>query len=270
MVLAGFTSLVGALSSFAAPLPEHTILILTPGGGLGQSGDGLVEDTERLLVGLQEEHRISYRRSMIDPALLRSCLQDELEPSEARRSCLLRRLPDREGGLPLVTIIINYTLERGAWQRMECLGSTSSGYERRVYAQDADHPRADVRASPRNAALRCITAALASEAPQPIDPAKSEAPADAEATELLADLNWQTCLQSQAQSLTLRAIGGHSAPPQAEAVFLACVTQEAALRHALLANRANEADAEFQRRRYGAASNVSNLIQTTYLRHNYD
>jgi len=169
MSLLGISALLGTLAPAPSThVPEAAILILLPSvRGLSGTGDTLADDAESLLDGLQEEGRLRYRRSGIIPSSLAECLPDEVEPSEERVSCLRRMLPATEGGLPLVAIVMNYTLARGAWQRMECIGPVSRGFERSVYAQDADHPRADVRAGPRAATLRCITAALANQGDPP-------------------------------------------------------------------------------------------------------
>lgn len=273
MSLLGMSALLGTLA--AAPsthVPEVAVLILLPGvRGLSGTGEALAEDVESLLDGLQEEGRLRYRRSGIPPSSLGECLPDEAEPSDERLSCLRHMLPATEGGLPLVSIVLNYTLARGAWQRMVCIGRSSIGFERSVYAQDADHPRADVRASPRAAALRCVTAALAGQAGQPTGPPNTAAIENPGAAQRLADLNWQTCLDEQARALALKAVDAGDPAPQAEAVMLACEARESALRRALRETRTtSDADAELQQMRQHAAVSVTQHIQVTYRQHNYE
>lgn len=273
MSLLGIGALLGTLAP-APPThaPEAAILILLPSvRGLSGTGDALANDAERLLNGLQEEGRLRYRRSGILPSSLAECLPDEVEPSEKRISCLRRMLPATEGGLPLVTIVMNYTLARGAWQRMECIGPVSRGFEPSVYAQDADHPRADVRASPRAAALRCITAALANQGNQSQSGSVAAASETLGAAQRLADLNWQTCLEERARALALEAVDGRAPAPRAEAVMLACEAQESALGRTLReTSTTRDADAELQRMRQRAALSVNQLVQATYRQHNYE
>ncbi|HEY0325958.1 MAG TPA: hypothetical protein VGC46_08290 [Allosphingosinicella sp.] len=273
MSLAGISAILGTLAAAPAiDVPQTAILILLPSvRGLGDTREGLAGDAERLLEGLQGEGRLRYRRSAILPSSLGACLPDEVEPNEARLSCLRRALPPTEGGLPLVAIVLSYTMERGAWQRMECIGPASHGFERTVYAQDADHPRADVRAAPRAAALRCITAALGDRAGPSVQEANAAAGENMGAAQRLAELNWQTCLEGQARALALRAVDRRAPAPQAETVMLACDVQESDLRRTLRGvSPPRETDAEFQRMRHSAAQSVTQLIQATYREHNYE
>lgn len=272
MSLFGVSALLGTLAATPSThVPEAAILILVPSvRGLSSTGETLAGDAETLLDGLQEEGRLRYRRSSILPSSLAECLPDEVEASEERLSCLRRMLPATEGGLPLVAIVMNYTLARGAWQRMECVGPVSRGFERSVYAQDADHPRADVRASPRAAALRCINAALANQGDQSGPGPVAATSETAGSAQRLADLNWQTCLEEQARALALEAVDGRTEAPRAEAVMLACEAQESAVRRTLReTSTTHDADAELQRMRQRSALDVAQLIQITYRQHNY-
>lgn len=162
MVVMGLAALAVAGVSIATQAPpQAAFVILTPPvRGLGGSNEDLVRDTERALMALQEEGRLGYRRSAADPASLAECLTGGVEPSEERSACLRRLLPSTEGGVPVVAIAINYTLERGAWQRMECIGPRGNGLQRHAYVNQADHPRPDIRAAARAEMLQCVTEAL--------------------------------------------------------------------------------------------------------------
>jgi hypothetical protein len=69
-------------------------------------------------------------------------------------------LPERERGVPVVAIVIGDTGERGAWQRMECIGPRSFGLQPRTYVHEGFHPRADIRARSRSKILQCVSNAL--------------------------------------------------------------------------------------------------------------
>lgn len=206
--------------------PGVSIVVLTPGASGDRAGGELSQQAEGLFESLRSEGRLAYRKSSVDPAGLSSCLGGEIEPTDARRQCLRRSLPAQEYGVPVVVVVVNYTMERGAWQRMECVGASAAGFVRTVYIQDFDHPRADVRASPRNAGLRCVLDAIGPDLRE--IPASSDGE-DAQAALRLAELNWTSCLEQQTGTLALRAVDAGRPPPSPSEIFEACSSQEALL-----------------------------------------
>jgi hypothetical protein len=154
-------ALSAALDRPAEPPAEAAFIVLVPeGDGLHASNDRLIVDTERLLMALQAEGRLGYRRASISPTHVRACLRGGADPSDQRRACLRRLLPWRERGAPVVAIVIGYTQERGAWQRMECIGPRNAGFQLSTYVNEGFHPRADIRARSRSELLQCVREAL--------------------------------------------------------------------------------------------------------------
>jgi hypothetical protein len=260
----------GVLESSPREIPEAAIVILSPGpDGLPQDESPLARDTQRLLAALKEEGRFRSRIANISPQSLQQCLTGETEPSPERRACLRRLIPSSEAGIPVVAIVISYTLARGAWQRMECVGPRFSGLERNTYVVEADHPRPDIRARSRAEGLRCLTAALGSPSQSTSVPLPS---VDNDAARRLADLNWQTCLQEQARRVALDAVEQRRGIPGADAVFGACRSQEEALERASAAMPvpvvgAPEAGSN---RRQRVAGSIIQAIQETFRQHNYE
>jgi hypothetical protein len=150
-----------ALAQPAEPPMEAAFVVMVPDfNGLDGANDRLISDTERLLAALDAECVLRYRRSGISRARLDECLGGGADPSPERRACLRRLLPAREAGAPVVAIVLGFTGERGAWQRMECIGPRSNGVQPRIYANEGFHPRADIRARTRAQLLQCVAQAL--------------------------------------------------------------------------------------------------------------
>ena len=159
MLMTGLAALL--LAAQPAPKLEAAFVVLVPADhGLAGANDPLVRDTEDLLAALEADGALRYRRASVAREALRPCLDRDSEPSAERRACLRRLLPASEDGVPVVAIVIGYTRERGAWQRMECIGPRGQGLQRTIYVNEIDHPRADIRARSRAQGLSCVSAAL--------------------------------------------------------------------------------------------------------------
>lgn len=163
MLTIGFAALLALAQSPPpqAPKLDAAFVVLIPQDhGFAMPDDPLVRDTERLLAALQSDGALRYRRSRVEREALRPCLEGDSEPSAERLACLRRLLPASEAGVPVVAIVIGYTRERGAWQRMHCIGPRGEGVQRYIYVNEIDHPRADIRARSRLQGLSCVGAAL--------------------------------------------------------------------------------------------------------------
>lgn len=161
MLITGLASLLLAAQPSPPPKLAAAFVVLVPrGDGFEQAEDPLVRDTERLLAALESDGLLRHRRASVPAVALRECLDGDSEPSEERRACLRRLLPASEAGVPVVAIVIGYTRERGAWQRMECIGRRSVGVQRYYYVDQVDHPRTDIRQRARDEGLACVSEAL--------------------------------------------------------------------------------------------------------------
>ena len=60
----------------------------------------------------------------------------------------------------MVAIVIGYTAERGAWQRMECIGPASQGLARNVHVDQAFHQDVEWRTEIRDQVQRSRADAL--------------------------------------------------------------------------------------------------------------
>lgn len=139
----------------ASPVPAAEIVVLTTAGSSG-------ERTVQLLEALEAEGRLVYGRPSFDGQVFRHCLTEDPNPTTERLDCVRAAIPEPPRARPLVIIILGDTRERGSYQRMECIGPASEGFLRAIYVRDFDHPRPDVSASTRSAAMRCIEDALRS------------------------------------------------------------------------------------------------------------
>jgi len=159
MLVTGLALLL--LAAQPSPKLDAAFVVLVPrGDGFEQAEDPLVRDTERLLAVLESDGLLRHRRASVAAGALRECLAGDSEPSAERRACLRRLLPASEGAVPVVAIVIGYTRERGAWQRMECIGPRSEGVQRYYYVDQVDHPRTDIRQRARDEGLACVSEAL--------------------------------------------------------------------------------------------------------------
>ena len=164
MMAAGF---VLALSAAAAttpeaappPLPEARYVVLSPNERNGGPGT-LSERTHDLLAAMHELGLLRYRRSRLVPAALSGCLGVDIDPSPERTACLRSMIGPSEDGVPVVAMVIGYTRERGAWQRLECIGPDGRGFVRSVYVDQAFHIQPSWRGTIRDKVLGCVRDSL--------------------------------------------------------------------------------------------------------------
>jgi hypothetical protein len=142
-----------------APLPEAQYVVLTPTNRDG-SPSHLDEQTHRLLATMHDIGLLAYRRSALKHEGLSECLDEDIEPSPERTACVRRLAGPAQGGLPVVAMVIGYARERGAWQRLECIGPNHRGFARQVYVDQAFHQRSEWRAGIRGLVLDCVRDAL--------------------------------------------------------------------------------------------------------------
>ena len=154
MLAAIAAAFLAAQPPVAGPLPEAAYLVLSP-------SERLAADTLRMLAAMDDLGLIRFRAATLPRERYRACLGDEIEVAMDAEACLRRLLPADEAGVPLVTLVVGYTRARGAWQRLQCLGPGGTGEAERIYVAEALHPRADLRARTRDAALACLAPALA-------------------------------------------------------------------------------------------------------------
>lgn len=134
------------------PPPEVEVVVL--------AGGRLAEDMERLLGALEADGEFRRLTSGIEAHALSLCLGDDHELTPAQRACIREAMVGDERGVPRVAVAVSYTRARGAWQHMECVGSSGAGVQRHIYVRDFDHPRPDVGPRVRAMALQCIQDAL--------------------------------------------------------------------------------------------------------------
>ena len=144
----------------AVPLPEAAYIVLSPFEVHGSNTGKLLDRTRQLLITMHDLDLLRYVPLPAEGLNLRECLSGDSEPSAARRACLRSRLPARQQGVPVVAIVIGYTGERGAWQRMECIGPTSEGLARNVYVDQGFHQNVSWRRGIRAKVRACIADAL--------------------------------------------------------------------------------------------------------------
>ncbi|TFI60068.1 hypothetical protein E2493_02140 [Sphingomonas parva] len=165
MIAAGWALLAAAIVP-AAPVDrraaaDFAVFELGAEARHGVTGPDLAEQTHHLLTVMSDLGLIDYRRADVSREQVASCLTGSAEPDPERRACLRRAHDFASGQRPLVVIVLGFTEERGAWQRMECVGPQSEGESRYVYVTQAFHPRADLREEARRDVLRCVAPALA-------------------------------------------------------------------------------------------------------------
>lgn len=147
-------------SVFIAP-PELALIVLEPHfDGRPATRDDLTKDTESILGDLQRAGQLRYRRTHLAGDAMFDCLKFGPEPSDERLTCVRQSLPATEAGYPAIAILVGYTGERGAWQRMECIGSRSNGIQRHVYVNEVRHPSVDLSKRARSQVLQCVQDAL--------------------------------------------------------------------------------------------------------------
>ncbi len=160
-------SLIGSaiLQSFSIGAPDVAIVVLEPDfDGRPAITEALVRDTETVLRVLQRDGHIRYHPARVGDGRMPGCLEFGSQPSEERRTCVRKLLPAAVAGYPLVAILVGYTGERGAWQRMECVRSSGNGIQRYVYVNEVRHPSADISRRARLQVLQCVQDALKPEA----------------------------------------------------------------------------------------------------------
>jgi len=142
---------IGGLQSAAPPPPDVAIVIL---------GYGDAEESGRIISALAADGRLRARPAMVPVEGPVHCLGDDPEPTEKRRSCVRAAAPAGPRDAPIVVVALADTMERGSWQRMECIGPGSTGFRRTIYMRDFDHPRPDVSQSVLSNLAGCIREAL--------------------------------------------------------------------------------------------------------------
>lgn len=136
----------------AAPLPPDVAIVIL--------GYGDAEESGRIISALAADGRLRARPAMVSVEDLVHCMGDDPEPTEKRRSCVRAAAPAGPRDAPIVVVAIAATMERGSWQRMECIGPGSTGFRRTIYMRDFDHPRPDVSQSVLSNLAGCIREAL--------------------------------------------------------------------------------------------------------------
>lgn len=142
---------MGALQSDAPPPP--------PDVGIAIIGYGDERETGRIIAALAADGRLRPRRATVSVEDLRRCMGDDPEPTEERRSCIRAAMAGPRDA-PIVVVALADTMERGSWQRMECIGPGNTGFRRTTYVRDFDHPRPDVSQSVLSDLAGCIGEAL--------------------------------------------------------------------------------------------------------------
>lgn len=151
-------ALPDARQAYGAESPLHAELVV-----LNQraSSPQQTDDTQRLLEALEADGRLILERPSFDPEILRPCLGEEPEPSDERSACIRSAIPSTPREAPVVVLAIGDTRERGSWQRLECIGPRSAGFQRTIHIRDFDHPRPDISEGVKAKMLACLREGLA-------------------------------------------------------------------------------------------------------------
>lgn len=147
---------LGVAQSQAMPPPEVEVAFVWLGG----QDEATLRQSERLIAALTAEGQLAARPASVSLEALGRCMGPDAEPTEARRSCMRAVVAADDHAAPVVVVALGDTMERGSWQRMECIGSTAAGFRRTIYIRDFDHPRRDVSESVLSNLGGCIREAL--------------------------------------------------------------------------------------------------------------
>ncbi len=149
------------LQSASIAPPGVAFIVLEPHfDGRAATKHTLARYTESILRDLQRYGQLRYRRAHLADDAMPDCLKFGSEPSDERLTCVRQSLRATEAGYPVVAILVGYTGERGAWQRMECIGSRGNGIQRHVYVNEVRHPSVDMSKRARSQVLQCVQDAL--------------------------------------------------------------------------------------------------------------